>query len=256
MNKPDIIELSPQNLAQQHICCALSSTPDARRCAAAKKEWLAQNYALGYRFNKLDVQGKAFIETVPGQNAWAPILASGWLFIDCFWVAGQYKGQGVASRLLQTALDTARAGGFAGLVALAADKKRPFLGDPGFYAHKGFRVADEATPYYRLMALPLEENTSMPRFNKSVLNTEINTGGIVVYYTAHCPHTTKYVPLLQQAATQKGATFEARQLQTLQQAQNAPNPFTSWAMYYDGRFVTNEIFSEGKLVKFLESQEI
>lgn len=36
--------------------------------------------------------------------------------------------------------------------------------------------------------------------------------------------------------------------------QNAPAPFTTYSFFHDGMFVTNEIFSASKFVKFLEEK--
>lgn len=248
----NIVEVTEENIEQQHICCALSASADARRCSAAKKQWMLHQFAEGYHFQKLDAQGKVFIEYTPAQNAWCPIEADGWLFIDCFWVSGQYKGQGIANRLLQTALLYARSQNFLGLVALTAHKKMPFLSDPGYYRHKGFALADTAPPYYQLHALPLAENAPLPCFAPSVYEGGSALGaGFAVYYTNHCPHPGKYVPLLQQVAQRHALPFTAVPITDKKQAQKAPNPFPTYAMFYNGLFVTNEIFSPAKLEKFI-----
>ena len=39
-------------------------------------------------------RGKCFIEYIPAENAWVPIEAAGWLYINCLWVSGDvYKRQ-------------------------------------------------------------------------------------------------------------------------------------------------------------------
>lgn len=252
----ELIRLTPQNIEQEHICCAISNTADTQKVANSKKAWLSSQFEAGYQFWKLDVRGKAFIEFVPAQNAWAPIQANGWMFIDCFWISGQFKGKGYANLLLQKAINCAKEQGLQGLVALSADKKKPFLSDPGFYQHKGFAVADTAPPYYTLLALPFAPGAKLPAFAPGVKQPKVEGKGFVVYYTNHCPHTSKYVPLLQNVAQSRGVPFTAVQLQTVQQAQAVPNPFTSYAMFYNGGFVSNEIFSEDKMNKFIDGQTV
>ena len=44
---------------------------------------------------------KFFIEYVPAEYAWLPVTAPNYLMINCFWVSGQYKGQGHGYNLLQ-----------------------------------------------------------------------------------------------------------------------------------------------------------
>lgn len=251
-NIPKIIEITGSNIDTSHICCAIGETPDALACAGAKKAWMRTAFKTGYRFFRADARGKAFIETVPAQNAFCPITANGWTFIACFWVSGSLKGRGLGTRLLQKAIDEAKASGSRGVVALSADKKRPFLSDPRFYTRAGFSVCDEAPPFYRLIALPFGDDTPLPPFNKSTKNPRENTPGIAIYYADACPHPSKYLPLLQAACQKRGVPFTARKIETPKQAQAAPNPFPTWAMFYGGAFVTNEIFSEGKLMKFLD----
>lgn len=252
----ELKQVTPQNLEQEHICCAISASADARKCAAAKKEWMAARFAEGYHFCKLDTNGKVFIEYTPAQNAWAPVEADGWLYIDCLWVSGQFKGHGWAGKLLQTAKDYAAQNAMKGLVALAGLKKMAFLSDPKFLMHHGFVQTDTAPPYYQLLALPLQQGAEMPRFASTVQKPSVSAEGTVIYYTNHCPHTQKYVEILQAAAQERGLSFAAHKLQTTAQAQVAPNPFTTWAMFHKGAFVTNEIFSEAKMQKFWDENNL
>lgn len=248
------IELTQENIQQQHICCAIGSSADAKGCEASKKQWMLQAFPYGYRFYRPDVRGKAFIETIPAEFAWCPIQAPNWLFIDCFWVSGALKGQGIASHLLHTAKEQALAEGKLGLVALTSNKKKPFLSDPGFYKKKGFVPADTAPPYYELVCLPLAglkpENT--PRFSPSVKQSLPHKPGIHIFYSHHCPHTSKYVPLLEKIAHSMKVPFVSTLYTSFSEAQAGPNPFTSYAMFHSGQFVTNEIFSETKFEKYLK----
>lgn len=248
-----IIEVTADKLDSMHIGCALGTNAEARTCVASKKDWMRAAFAKGYRFHRLDAKGKALIETIPAENAWCPIVANGWLFIDCLWVSGQFKGHGVGSRLLETACTLAQEGGKKGLCILSADKKRPFLSNPAFLVRKGFVVADSAPPYYKLYALPLANNAAMPRFASSVSTKAPMADGLYISYTQHCPHTERYAGLLAEAAQQHKVPFMAHKITSGTDARKAPNPFTTWAMYWQGEFVTNEIYSVGKLMKFLGS---
>lgn len=245
------ITVSKNNVKSEHICCAISASKEALACAGAKKEWMCDQFPHGYEFIKLDEKGKVFIEITPAESAWCPVCANNWLFIDCFWVSGKFKGQGHAGRLLDAAKARAIALGCDGLAALSASKKMAFLSDGDFYKSKGFVVADTSAPYYELLALPLTEGAALPSFGPS-LATELEEDGVGIWYSDHCPHNSKYVPRLRAVCEEAGVPFHEHKLQSIEQAQAAPNPFTTYALYYNGKFVTNEIFSEGKMKKFLE----
>ena len=76
---------------------------------------------------------------------------------------------------------------------------------------------------------------------------------MVIYYSSQCPHTAKYVPLLQKIAESHSLPLSVHKIQTTEQAQNAPAPYTTYSFFNNGRLVTHEIFSEKKFEKFLDS---
>ena len=104
------------------------------------------------------------------------------------------------------------------------------------------------------MYLPFEEGASLPRFRDSVGRQKDMPEGFVLYYTNQCPFTAKYVPLLEEMAKSRNAVFQSIQLQTREDAQNAPSPFTTFSLFYDGQLVTHEILSEKKFDKILVSK--
>ncbi len=86
----------------------------------------------GLVFKKLDVRGKVFIEYIPAEYAFAPVTAPNYMYINCFWVSGKYKGQGYANKLLDECIIDAKEKGKSGLTVLSSDKKKTFLSDPKY----------------------------------------------------------------------------------------------------------------------------
>ncbi len=249
----DIILITPQNIDQEHICCAISDSK-GDPCVSAKKAWMKERFQDGLVFRRLDARGKMFIETLPAEKAWCPIQAPGYLFIDCFWVSGQFQGQGYASRLLEETFKDAKARGKAGLAVLSSVKKQPFLSDPKFLKYKGFQVADTAKPYFELLYLPLDKDAATPSFRPCCKEETINDKGMVIYYSHQCPFTIKYVPLLQGVARRMGQEITLKHINSLEQAQAAPTPFPSYSFFDRGQFVTQEIFSEKKMEKYIQAR--
>ncbi len=247
----DIITVTESNIDTEHICCAISDKK-GETCVSSKKAWMKARFADGLVFKKLDARGKVFIEYVPAEKAWCPLAADGYMHINCFWVSGQYKGQGYANRLLAECIADAKAKGKCGLTVLSSAKKMPFLSDPGYLKHKGFQTADKASPYYELLYLPFEANAPVPRFKVCIKQGGIDEGGMVLYYSNQCPHTDKYAPIVQKIAERRGTSVTLHKIETAEQAQNAPAPFTTYSFFFNGKFITNEIFSEKKFEKFLD----
>jgi ribosomal protein S18 acetylase RimI-like enzyme len=247
----NIITLTEDNLNQEHICCAISNNKDCQ--VMAKKSWLAARFAEGLVFKKGDVRGKCFIEYIPAEKAWYPIIAEGYMHINCFWISGQYKGHGYANLLLNECIKDSREKGKKGICIISSKKKMPFLSDPGFLKYKGFLVADTAEPYYELLYLPFETDAPTPYFKESVKNPQNDEKGFVLYYSHQCPFTAKYVPLIADVAKAKAVQFQTIRFETADDAQNAPTPFTSYSLFFDGEFLTNEILSDRKFAKLLQA---
>lgn len=243
----EIITLTKDNLESEHICCAISNNKDCQ--VASKKNWLSERFDEGLVFKKCNVRGKCFIEYIPAENAWTPLEADGYMYINCFWVSGQFKGKGNSNLLLEECIKDSKEKGKLGLVVLSSKKKMPFLSDPSYLKHKGFILADTAEPYYELLYLPFEENSPKPKFKSQAKTPQITEKGFVLYYTQQCPFTVKYVPLIENLAKSKGIKFKSIHIETKQQAQNAPAPFTTYSLFYDGKFMTNEILSEKRFEK-------
>lgn len=138
---------------------------------------------------------------------------------------------------------------------LSSKKKLGFLSDPGYMRHKGFVTADTAEPYFELLYLPFEE-AERPRFRDTVREHGDMPQGFVLYYTNQCPFTAKYVPVLENIAKERNAEFQAVHIQSREDAQSAPSPFTTFSLFYDSQFVTHEILSEKKFEKMLKTKEL
>lgn len=242
----EFIKVTEENLEREHICCAISNNKDCQ--VMAKKNWMKEQLKDGLVFLKGNVRGKCFIEYMPAENAWMPIEAEGYMYINCFWISGQFKGKGYANQLLEECIRDSKEKGKKGLCIRASAKKKPFLSEGEYLKYKGFQVADTAEPFFELLYLPFKE-AYIPRFKECVKNPQIKEDGYVLYYTHQCPFTAKYVPVLEQAAKEHNISFKSILINSKEEAQNMPVASTTYALFLDGKFVTNEILSEKKFLK-------
>lgn len=245
----ELVKLTHDNIEREHICCAIANNNDIQ--VLSKKSWLKDRLDEGLVFLKCDVRGKCFIEYIPAEYAWVPVEAEGYMYMNCLWVSGQFKGHGYSTLLLEQCIADSKEKGKKGLVTLSSKKKMGFLADPQYLKYKGFETADTASPSFELMYLPFEESAEKPRFKDTVHEHGAMPEGFVLYYTNQCPFTAKYVPLLEQMAKARNAEFQAVHIQTREEAQNAPTPFTTFSLFYDGQLETHEILSEKKFEKIL-----
>lgn len=71
----------------------------------------------------------------------------------------------------------------------------------------------------------------------------------MIYYTDQCPFTYYWVPRVQEAAKKNGIDVKVIHITDKEAAQNAPTPVTTYALFRDGKFITQGIQSDKKFLK-------
>lgn len=247
----ELIQITENNIDKEHICCVINEKK-GESCVKSKKEWLKERFEDGLIFKKANVRGKVFIEYIPGEKAWYPINADEYMVINCFWIAGQYKGKGISNLLLNECIKDSKSQGKKGIVVLSSKKKMPFLSDGNYLKYKGFKVADTAKPYYELLYIPFEEDVEKPSFRNCSKESKVLEDGLIVYYSNQCPYTEKYVQIIKEIANERCVELTIHKYENLNSAKNAPSPFTTYSFFFNGKFITNEILSGNKFIKFLD----
>ena len=184
---------------------------------------------------KSSVRGKCFIEYIPAKNAWIPLDAKNFMYIDCLWVSGSLKGHGYSGELLNMCIEDSKKKGMDGICILSTKKKISYLADPKFLAYKGFKVCDEANNGIQLWYLSFKDLVS-PKFKSN-----------------QCPFNAKYVLVIENVSKDLNIAFKAIHLDTKEKAQNAPTPITIYALFYNGEYVTNDVMNEKKFIKLLSN---
>lgn len=251
MENYQLITLDKTNIQDEHICCAFTN----KKCAEgyqAKKDWLKRQFKDGYTFKKFNIRGKVFIEYVPAEKGWVPIIAPNYMLINCFWVSGRYKGNGLGTKLYQACLEDAQSKD--GLVVVTATKKQPFMAEKKFFQKYGFQRCDTARPYFELWYKPFKESAAIPKF-KAIAKAGVCDvkDGLSVYYTNACPFTEYYTNVeLVKSATARSIPIQVHKLRTREQAQNHFVPHTIYSVFYNGKFITQQMLTEKSFDKFIK----
>ena len=238
------IRITEGNIEKEHICCAMSG-----KQSVVKKEWLKQRFEEGLVFYRSEERGKCFIEYIPAENAWVPIEADGYLYINCLWVSGSMKGHGYSNDLLDACIRDAKAQERKGLCILSSEKrKKEFLADPKYLAYKGFALADTSDCGITLQYLPLAPDAEPPRFRECARHPGVAEDGFVLYYTDQCPFTYYWVPRVAEVARAHNIPLKVIPVTDRESARNVPAPVTTYALFRDGKFVTQSIQSDKKFL--------
>lgn len=247
--EPKFIDLTPENLPSEHLCCIIR-TKKPHPGVEAKRLWLQERLGEGHVLRKLDCKGCVFIEYAPLETAWAPIEGENYLYLYCLWVTGEPKGHGYGRALLESCIADARRQNKSGICMLGAKKQKAWLSDQSFAKKYGFETVDTTSGGYELLALSFDG--SVPRFAPQAKLERIDSQNLTVFYDYQCPYIPGRIRELKAYCEEAGipATFEL--VDSLEKAKKLPCPFNNWAVFYGGKLVTvNQLDAAGirKLMK-------
>lgn len=250
-----IIRIDQNNIDNEHICCAIGNDKENKGRAQSKKDWLKTQFSKGLVFKRLNERGKVFIEYMPIENVWKPIIGTNYLVINCLWVSGQFKGQGYSKLLLDECISDAKNQKKDGIAVITSTKSKPFLTDKKFYENQGFTAVDTAIPYFELLALVLKKAGTVPRFTeKSRLGVSGKKRGFTFIYSNQCAFMEEYVQLLSKVATESKFQSSIMKIISSEDAKKNGSPFGSLGIYYNGRFITHELMTEDKFHKLIKEK--
>lgn len=229
----EFINLTPENLSDEHVCCIIRK--NAHIGIDAKKNWLSERLKEGHIFRKLDANACVFIEYAPLENAWVPIEGDNFYYIYCLWVQGAPKGCGYGRSLMEYCINDAKKNGKSGICMLGAKKQKNWLSDQNFAKKFGFETADETNDGYELLSLSFDG--SKPRFSPSV-KQEISEKSLVIYYDYQCPYIYQRIEKLKTFCAEKDIDAKFVLVNSLETAKNLPCVFNNFAVFFGGEFVT------------------
>ena len=121
------------------------------------------------------------------------------------------------------------------------------------YAQKAIEEAERlyGKDHWCLDTILQEKSAEKPMFKECAKHPHIDEKGYVLYYTNQCPFNAKYVSVLEETAKNNGIPFRAVKIESRKDAQNAPTPITTYAMFCDGEYVTNEQMNDKKFLKLV-----
>ena len=242
------INLTEDNLAQEHLCCIIRSKKP-HPGVEAKRAWLAQRLREGHVFRKLDTKGVVFIEYAPLETAWAPVEGENYLYIYCLWVSGEFKGKGYGRHLMEYCLADARAKGRSGVCMLGAEKQKAWLSDQSFARKYGFVPVDRTDYGYELLALSFDG--TVPRFTEAARRGETADQTLTVYYDFQCPYILQSVELVERVCRESGVPVVLEQVDSMEKAKALPCVFQNWAVFYRGKFETVNLLDAAGVKRLL-----
>lgn len=245
------LEVSPDNVAEAGIYCIRDKKSPGY---AAKLQWFRQEMNRGLKiFIAADAAGKqlGFIECLPAAQAWRPIQAEAYLFIQCIALfAKDAREKQIGSRLLALAEKEARLMNLKGLCAMSS--KGPWMANKSLFEKNGFEIAD-TRGRFELMFKAFKAKEKAPGFINWEEELKKYKGWHLVY-SDQCPWHHKSVTDLKEAAEKHGIKLQVKQLKTPAEAQKAPSGFGTYSLIKDGQLLEDHYLSKTRFENILKQQ--
>jgi hypothetical protein len=251
MVEPILVKVGPQNFEECGIGC-LSNPKHVGH--APKMAWLRERFDDGLRYLLYrDGEGKplGFLEYVPGEHAWRPVDAAGWLFVHCLWVFSRGKEVGgLGSGLIQACLEEAHKAGSAGVAALVSEGA--WMVSPRVFLRNGFEVVAEVGRF-QMVARRLAREGPDPRF-RDIGDRAARYDGLHVVYSPQCPMLPRSVHDLGEMAAEHGLDLQVTELRTAREAQDAPSHYGVFNLLWNGRLLSDHYVSKGRFRNLLRKE--
>lgn len=240
-----IVDTDASNIHQFGMCGYKNTKNEGYRI---KLDWVKQRYTEGLRYKMLVSDQKGAIggiEYLPGENAWRPVKAHGFMFIQCiFIIPKEAKGKGFGKKLVETCLDDARNSGMKGVAVVT--RKGTWMAGNEVFLNMGFTATDAAKPDFELLTFKFDSATPNPTFTTG-WDEKLSkyTNGLYILTSGQCPYTQKAVVEIDEAAKKDfGIIPKVIHLETAAQAQEVPCAFGSFCIIYNGKVVAEHPVSQ------------
>ena len=237
----EFINLTTDNLADEHLCCIIR-TKKRHPGVEAKRQWLSERLNEGHVFRKLNAKATVFIEYAPLETAWVPITGDNYYYIYCLWTLGSYKGKGYGKSLMEYCIADAKEKGKSGICMLGAKKQKSWLSDQSFAKKFGFEPVHFTDNGYELLALSFDG--IKPTFAHNVKKQGIENKELTIYYDVQCPYIDQKIGIVRQYCETNDVPVSFIQVDTLQKAKELPCVFNNWAVFYKGHFETVNLLQD------------
>jgi uncharacterized beta-barrel protein YwiB (DUF1934 family) len=249
----EILDVTPENVNVMPCCGIKNLQHEGHK---RKVVWLKNHFGKGLKAKVLMSNGKSqigYIEYLPGQYVFRGVDADGYMFIHCLWTFyKKFQNQGWGMRLIECAIKDAQSNGMNGVAVLT--RQKPWLADSRIYLKCGFEVVERRPPDYELLVIKFRPESLSPTIRKTT--PRLDKSGLLVIRSGQCPHTIRFSEKISDYARRK-YQYEARlvEIETFQDAQDAPTPYAVFSIFYDKELLTDHQISQTRFRNIMRKRK-
>ena len=256
MNELKLIETDTFNVQNFGMCGLKNPKHEGY---SQKKAWLKHRYFEGMRYKILfsETEGTVGgIEYLPGEYAWRPVEAFGYIFIHCIYLMlKKHRKKGYGSMLINDCINDAKRNNKYGVSVIT--RKGSWMAGKDIFLLNGFGVVDTFEPDYELLTLKFNKNYPNPKFNKKILSdVKKYSKGLTLFSSAQCPYTSKSIFDLQKISKEKyGMEINLIKIKNYIEAQKVPCPFGSFCLILNGKIIADHPISSKRFTGIMKIVE-
>ena len=245
-----IVKVTPQNALEVGFFCIKNvKSPGFKQ----KWNWFKERYREGLVLKLVMDENDnpaGFIEYVPAEYAWRPIIAPNYYFIHCMMIyPNKNKGKGYGKLMLQDCKDQARNHSKDGVAVMTS--KGPWMADNRIFLQNGFEVVDEKDRF-QLLSWSFR-NEIRPKFYAWEKEADRYQGWHLLY-ADQCPWHDKSAQTLAEVALDYDIDLEVKRLTSPQSAQHVPCGYGTFALIHDGKVVSDHYISATRFKNILKQE--
>lgn len=257
MSEYEIVDTNAENIGACGLCGNKNPSNLGHR---RKTNWLKERYAEGLRYKVLRSEkfgDIGMIEYAPGNHAWRPVEAEGYLVIHCLWVLGKHKGKGLGSLLLESCLEDARKSKCRGVAVVTSSDS--LMAGSDLFLKAGFVPVDRilgssqasAAPY-ELLVKKFKKTAPDPRFIVARDRPlQKHRKGLTILAADQCPMVPKWVQDIADASRTLGLEPKVVRVGSAEASRELPTPYGVFSIIYDGKLIAHRPISATRFLNIM-----
>ena len=240
MSEVKIVDVTPRNIESETAFCIKDISSEGFRC---KQDWYHKRYREGLRMCIMkDDNGKmiGFIEFVPAEMAWRPVMAEDFVLIHCMYIyPNKNKNKGLGSRLIKYVEDYSKDANKAGVCVVSS--KGAWMAGKQVFEKNGYDLL-EHKDRFDLLSKKWKKEAADPVFIDWTEKQPAYQGWHLVY-ADQCPWHDKAVKALVETASQFDFELQVTRLDSVKEAKNAPSGYGVFSLLHDGKLLEDHYIS-------------
>ena len=246
-----LAEVTKDNVSEVGIFCIKDKKADGFK---KKIEWYKNKFNEGLQIilvidsNQKEI---GFIEFLPSESSWRPVLAQNYMFIQCIALfTKKSRNQSIGSQLISFCESKAKEANMDGVCVMTSSG--PWMANKTIFEKNNYHKVDEKDRF-ELMSKSFNDKASLPSFVDWDQNLKIYNGWNLVY-SDQCPWHDKSVKALANTSRKYNIDLMVTQLKSPLDAQQAPSGFGTFSLIRDGRLLADHYISNTRFENILKKE--